>query len=137
MTTETNRRVDCIVKLRNRFGKLVRIQPHGSHRNYQLGGSIFIRQFPRRLEIDSPGGLPVRETALLHPTEGGRVLDGFGFPEVIQMRMSSSELPLYCRFIVALLPLSVRFTRFFAEFPERNCRTPRPFCRISHAGGPQ
>lgn len=30
-----------------------------SHRNYQLGGSIFIRQFPRRLEIDSPGGFPV------------------------------------------------------------------------------
>ncbi len=30
-----------------------------SHRNYQLGGSIFIRQFPRRLEIDSPGGLPI------------------------------------------------------------------------------
>jgi len=30
-----------------------------SHRNYQLGGSIFVRQFPRRLEIDSPGGLPL------------------------------------------------------------------------------
>ena len=30
-----------------------------SHRNYQLGGNIFIRQYPRRLEIDSPGGLPV------------------------------------------------------------------------------
>jgi ATP-dependent DNA helicase RecG len=30
-----------------------------SHRDYQLSGSIFIRQFPRRLEIDSPGGLPV------------------------------------------------------------------------------
>lgn len=30
-----------------------------SHRNYQLGGSIFIRQFPRRLEIDSPGGFPL------------------------------------------------------------------------------
>lgn len=30
-----------------------------SHRNYQLAGSIFIRQFPRRLEVDSPGGLPV------------------------------------------------------------------------------
>ncbi|MGE3821137.1 MAG: ATP-binding protein, partial [Isosphaeraceae bacterium] len=29
-----------------------------SHRDYRLGGSIFIRQFPRRLEIDSPGGLP-------------------------------------------------------------------------------
>ncbi len=28
------------------------------HRNYQLGGSVFVRQFPRRLEIDSPGGLP-------------------------------------------------------------------------------
>lgn len=30
-----------------------------SHRDYQLGGSIFVRQYPRRLEIDSPGGLPV------------------------------------------------------------------------------
>ncbi|MDR0852833.1 MAG: putative DNA binding domain-containing protein [Clostridiales Family XIII bacterium] len=29
-----------------------------SHRNYQYGGSIFIRQYPDRLEIDSPGGLP-------------------------------------------------------------------------------
>jgi len=29
-----------------------------SHRNYQFGGSIFIRQYPRRLEIDSPGGSP-------------------------------------------------------------------------------
>ena len=28
------------------------------HRNYQLGGSVFIRQFARRLEIDSPGGFP-------------------------------------------------------------------------------
>ena len=33
-----------------------------SHRDYQLGGSTFIRQFPRRLEIDSPGGLPVGVT---------------------------------------------------------------------------
>lgn len=30
-----------------------------SHRDYQLGSSIFIRQYPRRLEIDSPGGLPI------------------------------------------------------------------------------
>src|SRR5262249_25963469 len=30
-----------------------------SHRDYQLGGSVFVRQFPRRLEIDSPGGFPV------------------------------------------------------------------------------
>ncbi len=30
-----------------------------SHRDYQLGGSVFVRQFVRRLEIDSPGGLPV------------------------------------------------------------------------------
>jgi ATP-dependent DNA helicase RecG len=30
-----------------------------SHRDYQLGGSIFVRQFARRLEIDSPGGLPL------------------------------------------------------------------------------
>lgn len=29
------------------------------HRNYQLPGSIFVRQFPRRLEIDSPGGFPL------------------------------------------------------------------------------
>ncbi len=30
-----------------------------SHRDYRLGGSVFIRQFPRRLEIVSPGGFPV------------------------------------------------------------------------------
>ncbi len=30
-----------------------------SHRDYQLGGSIFIRQYPRRLVIESPGGFPV------------------------------------------------------------------------------
>ena len=30
-----------------------------SHRNYQLAGSVFIRQFSRRLEIVSPGGFPV------------------------------------------------------------------------------
>ncbi len=29
-----------------------------AHRDYRLGGSIFIRQFPDRLEIVSPGGLP-------------------------------------------------------------------------------
>lgn len=29
------------------------------HRNYRLGGSIFIRQYARRLEIDSPGGFPL------------------------------------------------------------------------------
>jgi len=29
-----------------------------SHRDYQLGGSTFVRQYARRLEIDSPGGLP-------------------------------------------------------------------------------
>jgi ATP-dependent DNA helicase RecG len=30
-----------------------------SHRNYQLGGSIFIRQYRDRLEIESPGGFPL------------------------------------------------------------------------------
>ena len=29
-----------------------------SHRNYQLAGSVFIRQYPDRLRIESPGGLP-------------------------------------------------------------------------------
>ena len=29
-----------------------------AHRNYQLGGSVIIRQYARRLEVDSPGGLP-------------------------------------------------------------------------------
>lgn len=29
-----------------------------SHRNYQLAGSVFIRQFPDRLLVESPGGLP-------------------------------------------------------------------------------
>lgn len=30
-----------------------------SHRDYRLGGSIFIRQYPRRIEVVSPGGFPV------------------------------------------------------------------------------
>lgn len=29
------------------------------HRDYRLGGSIFIRQYPRKLEIVSPGGFPL------------------------------------------------------------------------------
>lgn len=29
-----------------------------SHRDYRLGGSVFVRQYPRRLEIVSPGGFP-------------------------------------------------------------------------------
>lgn len=29
-----------------------------SHRDYQLGGSVFVRQYPQKLVIDSPGGLP-------------------------------------------------------------------------------
>ncbi|MBN1883900.1 MAG: putative DNA binding domain-containing protein [Candidatus Krumholzibacteriota bacterium] len=29
-----------------------------SHRDYRLGGSVFVRQYPRRIEIVSPGGLP-------------------------------------------------------------------------------
>jgi len=29
-----------------------------SHRDYRLPGSVFVRQFPRRLEIVSPGGFP-------------------------------------------------------------------------------
>jgi ATP-dependent DNA helicase RecG len=29
-----------------------------SHRDYRHGGSIFVRQYPRRIELVSPGGLP-------------------------------------------------------------------------------
>jgi ATP-dependent DNA helicase RecG len=29
-----------------------------SHRDYRLGGSIFVRQFPRKVEFVSPGGFP-------------------------------------------------------------------------------
>ena len=29
-----------------------------SHRNYQFGGSIFVRQYRDRLVVESPGGLP-------------------------------------------------------------------------------
>lgn len=28
------------------------------HRNYQVSGSVFVRQYPRKLIIESPGGLP-------------------------------------------------------------------------------
>jgi len=30
-----------------------------SHRDYQLGGSVFVRQYPQRLVVESPGGFPV------------------------------------------------------------------------------
>lgn len=30
-----------------------------AHRSYRLGGSVFLRQFSRRLEIVSPGGFPI------------------------------------------------------------------------------
>lgn len=29
-----------------------------AHRDYRLGGSVFVRQYPKRLEVVSPGGLP-------------------------------------------------------------------------------
>jgi ATP-dependent DNA helicase RecG len=29
-----------------------------SHRDYRLGGSVFVRQYPRKLVIESPGGFP-------------------------------------------------------------------------------
>ena len=29
-----------------------------SHRNYQMAGNIFVRQFARRIEIENPGGFP-------------------------------------------------------------------------------
>ena len=34
-----------------------------SHRDYRLAGSVFVRQFPRKLEIVSPGGFPPGITA--------------------------------------------------------------------------
>jgi ATP-dependent DNA helicase RecG len=34
-----------------------------SHRDYRLGGSMFVRQFPNKLEIVSPGGFPPGITA--------------------------------------------------------------------------
>lgn len=33
-----------------------------SHRDYQLGGNVFIRQYPRRFIVESPGGFPVGVT---------------------------------------------------------------------------
>jgi ATP-dependent DNA helicase RecG len=33
-----------------------------SHRDYQLGSNVFLRQYPRRIEITSPGGLPFQIT---------------------------------------------------------------------------
>jgi ATP-dependent DNA helicase RecG len=38
------------------------------HRDYRLGGSVFVKQYPRRLEIVSPGGFPpgVTSANILH-----------------------------------------------------------------------
>jgi ATP-dependent DNA helicase RecG len=30
-----------------------------SHRDYMLGGNVFVRQFPRHMTVESPGGLPL------------------------------------------------------------------------------
>lgn len=35
----------------------------GGHRDYRLSGSVFVRQFPRHLEIVNPGGFPPGITA--------------------------------------------------------------------------
>jgi ATP-dependent DNA helicase RecG len=34
-----------------------------AHRDYRLGGSVFVRQYPKRLDIVSPGGFPPGVTA--------------------------------------------------------------------------
>jgi len=34
-----------------------------AHRDYRLGGSVFVRQFPQRMEVVSPGGFPPGITA--------------------------------------------------------------------------
>lgn len=47
------------------------------HRDYRLGGSIFVKQFPRHLEITSPGGFPpgiTRENILDHQNPRNRRL---------------------------------------------------------------
>jgi ATP-dependent DNA helicase RecG len=33
-----------------------------AHRDYRFGGSVFIRQFPRRIVVESPGGFPLGST---------------------------------------------------------------------------
>ena len=48
-----------------------------SHRNYQQGGSIFVRQYHRKLVIESPGGFPIGVTVenILdrHQARNGRI----------------------------------------------------------------
>lgn len=34
-----------------------------SHRDYRLGGSVFVKQYPKWIQIDSPGGFPAGVTA--------------------------------------------------------------------------
>ena len=34
------------------------IQNSVSHRDYRQGGNVFVRQYPRRVTIESPGGFP-------------------------------------------------------------------------------
>jgi ATP-dependent DNA helicase RecG len=48
-----------------------------AHRDYQHPGSVFIRQFPRKLEVVSPGGFPASRPRILsgasyHAIEGSR-----------------------------------------------------------------
>ncbi|MDR1157781.1 MAG: putative DNA binding domain-containing protein [Oscillospiraceae bacterium] len=48
-----------------------------SHRNYQLSGSIFVKQYRDRLEIDSPGGFPhgiTRENIMFRQAPRNRLI---------------------------------------------------------------
>jgi ATP-dependent DNA helicase RecG len=48
-----------------------------SHRNYQLSGSVFVKQYRDRLEIDSPGGFPhgiTRENIMFRQASRNRLI---------------------------------------------------------------
>ena len=48
-----------------------------SHRDYQLAGSVFVREYSRRLQVESPGGLPwgiTQENILNHQSPRNRRL---------------------------------------------------------------
>lgn len=73
-----------------------------SHRDYRLGGSVFVRQFPRKLEVVSPGGLAQR----LHVDFSAD--PRFDNPRAVQVRLRNFDLP-------ALIEVGRHVRDLFAE----------------------
>lgn len=62
-----------------------------SHRDYRLPVLVFVRQYPRRLEVVSPGGFPPSVNYPRETSSGGRRRATGGLPKPLRAAAWSSE----------------------------------------------